>query len=145
MSTDREEKIRQRAYELWERDGAQLGRDQDYWHEAAEQIDAEERTAAVPESSPARPRRSFPKMPKDARAALEAAQAAAKAHGVDLADVMKPKKAPAKKAAKPRSAAKPEDDGGAPKQRGRPRKPAPEDAADQPGPEASRRGSKRQG
>ena len=42
MADDREERIRQRAYDLWQREGAPEGRDQDHWHEAAAQIDAEE-------------------------------------------------------------------------------------------------------
>lgn len=36
-----EEKIRQRAYELWELDGKREGAEQDYWHQAREQLDAE--------------------------------------------------------------------------------------------------------
>jgi len=58
MPSNRDEKIRQRAYELWERDGAQHGRDQDYWHEAVEQIDAEERAEKSPTSAPARKRKA---------------------------------------------------------------------------------------
>ena len=41
MADDREERIRQRAYDLWQREGAPEGRDQDHWHEAVAQIDAE--------------------------------------------------------------------------------------------------------
>lgn len=64
MPTDRDEKIRQRAYELWEQDGAQHGRDQDYWHEAVEQIDAEERAAkAPPKKAPAPARKTGAKKP----------------------------------------------------------------------------------
>ncbi|MFT6533255.1 MAG: hypothetical protein ACJASC_002816 [Limimaricola cinnabarinus] len=44
MADDREERIRQRAYDLWQNEGAPEGRDQDHWHEAAAQIDAEEAT-----------------------------------------------------------------------------------------------------
>jgi len=40
MSEDREERIRQRAYQLWEADGSPEGRADDYWHKAAAQIDA---------------------------------------------------------------------------------------------------------
>ncbi len=58
MPSNRDENIRQRAYELWERDGAQHGRDQDYWHEAVEQIDAEERAEKSPKSAPARKRKA---------------------------------------------------------------------------------------
>ena len=41
MADDREERIRQRAYDLWQREGAPEGRDQDHWHEAVAPIDAE--------------------------------------------------------------------------------------------------------
>ena len=37
----REQKIRRRAYELWEQDGRPAGRDDDYWHRAEREIDAE--------------------------------------------------------------------------------------------------------
>jgi len=40
MSEDREERIRQRAYQLWEADGSPEGRADEYWHEAAAQINA---------------------------------------------------------------------------------------------------------
>ncbi|MGR3463774.1 DUF2934 domain-containing protein [Limimaricola sp.] len=46
MADDREERIRQRAYDLWQREGAPEGRDQDHWHEAVAQIDAEDATGA---------------------------------------------------------------------------------------------------
>ena len=37
----REQKIRRRAYELWEQDGRPAGRDDDYWHRAEREIDVE--------------------------------------------------------------------------------------------------------
>jgi len=37
----REEKIRHRAYELWEQDGRPSGRADDYWHRAEREIRAE--------------------------------------------------------------------------------------------------------
>ncbi len=42
MSDDREERIRQRAYDQWQREGAPEGRHQDQWHDATAQIDAED-------------------------------------------------------------------------------------------------------
>lgn len=36
-----EEKIRERAYELWELDGKPEGADQDYWRQAQVQLEAE--------------------------------------------------------------------------------------------------------
>jgi len=42
------EKIRVIAYELWERDGAPDGRDEEYWH-AAVQLLSDEAAGAPPE------------------------------------------------------------------------------------------------
>jgi hypothetical protein len=39
---DREERIRKRAYQLWEADGAPEGRAEEYWHRARELIQQEE-------------------------------------------------------------------------------------------------------
>jgi hypothetical protein len=43
MTTDneRDNRIRTRAYELWENDGRRDGDHERYWHEAAQEIDAE--------------------------------------------------------------------------------------------------------
>jgi hypothetical protein len=41
----REEKIRVRAYELWEKDGSPAGRADEYWEQARAQIDEEESAA----------------------------------------------------------------------------------------------------
>lgn len=38
---DKDQKIRDRAYALWEADGQQHGRDQDHWDEARRQVEAE--------------------------------------------------------------------------------------------------------
>ena len=45
MQSD-DEKIRQRAYEIWVREGQQEGRDQDYWLQAEGELAQE--TAAAP-------------------------------------------------------------------------------------------------
>lgn len=42
MTPDREEKIRQRAYELWEAEGRPDGKQQEHWERAAREIEAEE-------------------------------------------------------------------------------------------------------
>jgi hypothetical protein len=39
--TDREQKIRQRAYGIWEAEGHPHGRDQDHWHRAAQEVGKE--------------------------------------------------------------------------------------------------------
>ncbi|RKE37183.1 hypothetical protein B0G76_3419 [Paraburkholderia sp. BL23I1N1] len=41
-NVSREEKIRVRAYELWEKDGSPEGRADEYWEQARIQIDEEE-------------------------------------------------------------------------------------------------------
>src|SRR5689334_15462767 len=57
MAESRDERIRRRAYEIWEREGTGHGRHEEHWHRAAAEIDAEEDraggsaagTAAAPE------------------------------------------------------------------------------------------------
>ena len=39
---DREERIRQRAHEIWEREGRPEGREQQHWYQALEEIAVEE-------------------------------------------------------------------------------------------------------
>lgn len=39
---DREERIRQRAHELWEQEGRPEGRAQDHWERAAQDLDRED-------------------------------------------------------------------------------------------------------
>ncbi|MBA1143072.1 DUF2934 domain-containing protein [Mesorhizobium neociceri] len=50
----KEERIKQRAYEIWEREGHPAGRDQEHWDQAVQEIEAEgpeaKRTAVPPES-----------------------------------------------------------------------------------------------
>lgn len=49
---EREERIRQRAYQLWKEDGAPEGRSEEYWHRAQQLIDRE--TQATSSSEPER-------------------------------------------------------------------------------------------
>jgi hypothetical protein len=42
MSTDREEKIRSRAHQIWEREGGTHGRHQEHWAQATHEIDNED-------------------------------------------------------------------------------------------------------
>ena len=44
--TDRESRVRQRAYELWEAEGRPEGREREHWEEACRQIDATEQPAS---------------------------------------------------------------------------------------------------
>ncbi|OYD81528.1 DUF2934 domain-containing protein [Azospirillum brasilense] len=49
MQGDREDRIRHRAYEIWERDGRPEGRGQDHWAQACAEIEAEDRASAMAE------------------------------------------------------------------------------------------------
>jgi hypothetical protein len=51
-NVSREEKIRVRAYELWEKDGSPEGRADEYWEQARAQIDEEESAADESETDP---------------------------------------------------------------------------------------------
>ena len=55
MRSDREERIKQRAYELWQSEGHGHGRHEDHWHRAEREIAAE---AAGPGGAPRRASRS---------------------------------------------------------------------------------------
>src|SRR4051812_42183709 len=46
MAMERDERIKQRAYELWEQDGRPEGKDGEHWARAAEEIDGESRDGA---------------------------------------------------------------------------------------------------
>jgi hypothetical protein len=77
MPSEREERIRQRAYAIWEREGKPDGREAEHWEKAAAEIDAERESTeamtgaaetaeagappAPPETPPARRNRSTPK------------------------------------------------------------------------------------
>ncbi|GGC76021.1 DUF2934 domain-containing protein [Chelatococcus reniformis] len=42
MSTDKEKRVRELAYKLWEADGFPEGRELDHWNKARDQIEREE-------------------------------------------------------------------------------------------------------
>lgn len=46
MSDDRQHRIRQRAHAIWERHGHPHGADREHWHQATQEIDAEDAAAA---------------------------------------------------------------------------------------------------
>ncbi|WP_448204681.1 DUF2934 domain-containing protein [Azospirillum sp. sgz302134] len=50
MQGDREERIRHRAYEIWEREGQPEGRGDAHWAQACAEIDAEDRAASASDS-----------------------------------------------------------------------------------------------
>ena len=45
---NRDQLVRQRAYELWELEGSPEGRQDEYWHRAADLFDAETQSAYPP-------------------------------------------------------------------------------------------------
>ncbi|MFL9959066.1 DUF2934 domain-containing protein [Paraburkholderia nemoris] len=57
-NVSREEKIRARAYELWEKDGSPEGRADEYWERARAQIDEEE---SADDGSGTEPKSRLPK------------------------------------------------------------------------------------
>lgn len=91
----REDRIRQRAYEIWRRDGEPSGRDEENWSNAVREIDDEGRHARRAEVQRVR-RRPPDETGRDADLsdrdkALRAAEAAARRHGFDLAELLHPR------------------------------------------------------
>lgn len=54
MSDDRQKRIEQRAYEIWDREGRLSGLDAENWRRAEEEIAREEAGAGTPEAKPAK-------------------------------------------------------------------------------------------
>lgn len=48
---DSEQRIRERAYQMWEMEGRAAGRADEYWHRAQERMDAETYSAYPPVQS----------------------------------------------------------------------------------------------
>ncbi|EKX59724.1 hypothetical protein D516_0080 [Rhodobacter sp. AKP1] len=89
MSDDREARIRQRAYELWEAEGQPAGRDQDYWLRAEAEI-ADDKPAPAAKAPRARKAKAEPAAgdeatPKAPRARRTKAEAADGTSGEDKA------------------------------------------------------------
>lgn len=55
MSDGREDRIRERAHELWQREGSPEGREQDHWQQAEREIDAETTGEGETAGEPAQP------------------------------------------------------------------------------------------
>ena len=53
MPLDRNERIRQRAYEIWEREGRPHGRDEEHWRMAVDELVDEFSDASVTQAVPA--------------------------------------------------------------------------------------------
>lgn len=73
---DREEKIRARAYALWERDGYAHGSHEQHWAEAERQIDAEAAGAAAMASEAPNTEQPAPPLPPKRRSRTGEAAAA---------------------------------------------------------------------
>jgi hypothetical protein len=63
MNNENERRIRERAYDIWQREGRPHGRDAEHWQKAAAEIEAESRLRSEPEtvgagSAPLRSRRA---------------------------------------------------------------------------------------
>ena len=69
MRSNREERIKQRAYELWQTEGHGHGRHEDHWHRAEREITAEE---AGPDGAPPRTSRPRKAVPEKSAAATPA-------------------------------------------------------------------------
>lgn len=57
MTADFESRVRQRAHEIWEREGRPEGRDREHWKQAEAELQAENRKSAAkePKAAKARP------------------------------------------------------------------------------------------
>lgn len=119
MTDDRQERIRQRAHEIWEREGRPHGAHERHWHQAANEIEAEVSKGKKPvRAAAAKPAKTA--TPATPKAAAKAAKAPAKtvvpakaaATAKTPAKTVKPAakiaevKPTAKKAAKPKAPAK---------------------------------------
>jgi hypothetical protein len=84
MTDDRQERIRNRAHQIWLQEGQPAGHDERHWHQAAADIDQEDAAGTSAAKKPAKKAAGAGK----AKAAPKEAKAATKAS--------KPKKAAAK-------------------------------------------------
>ena len=61
MRSDREERIKQRAYAIWQSEGHTHGKHEDHWHRAEREIAAEEAGLGKAPRRVSRPRTTAPK------------------------------------------------------------------------------------
>ncbi len=82
MDSDKEARIRQRAYEIWQREGRPHGRDAEHWQQAEAEIMAEAAVAADRDSDrAAADRKAQGEPPTPETAPLRSRRAAAKPEG----------------------------------------------------------------
>ena len=60
MGDDREDRIKARAYEIWQREGSPEGHENDHWQEAEQELDAENAGAGSAVSDDKAPKPSKP-------------------------------------------------------------------------------------
>src|SRR5689334_12089519 len=65
MADDRDQRIRDRAYQIWEREGRPEGRHDEHWRRAAEEIEAEARPKAATAAKPAAQQPAAPTPPAE--------------------------------------------------------------------------------
>lgn len=68
MSNDRDRKVRDRAYALWESEGRPAGRHDDHWYRASNEVDTDPPSA--PEPTPAAKAEAKPRATKTVKAAI---------------------------------------------------------------------------
>jgi len=81
MGNEREQRIRECAHEIWEREGRPQGRDQQHWEIASHQIEEEERLKAKSERPEAAGADRAPAADRDAMEGRQEAQTVAKTNG----------------------------------------------------------------
>ena len=81
MGNEREQRIRERAHEIWEREGRPQGRDQQHWETASHQIEDEERQKARSDRPEAAGADRAPAADRDAMEGRQEAQTAPKTNG----------------------------------------------------------------
>jgi hypothetical protein len=77
MADDRNERIRHRAYEIWEREGRHEGKHDEHWHRAAREIEGEAKPPRGKESD-AKPAKGEPQPSKRSPGKGEPSDTAAK-------------------------------------------------------------------
>jgi hypothetical protein len=110
MPPERDEQIRQRAYEIWEREGRPHGRDEEHWRMAVDELVGEFREArftqpvpaarATETAKPDKPASAEP--PKPAGGSGDATQPAAQSDPLGLAQPQSGAEPASRAAAKPR-------------------------------------------
>jgi len=101
MADDRHERISQRAYAIWEREGRKNGNHERHWLQASDEIDAEDAAlAGRPARKPAKPRKAATGPAKAEAGRANGAEAATQAKAAVKPAAGKVARAPRKAKAK---------------------------------------------